>query len=62
LARFVIARSACDAAIHAARAMDRHAAQKRLAMTGATEVIQCETIAPWRGRIWKLGGASGALS
>jgi hypothetical protein len=44
LPRFVIARSACDEAIHAARAMDRHAAERRLAMTGATEAIQCETI------------------
>jgi hypothetical protein len=35
LIRFVIARSACDEAIHDARAMDRHAAQERLAMTGA---------------------------
>ncbi|HST76496.1 MAG TPA: hypothetical protein VLJ20_14065 [Acetobacteraceae bacterium] len=40
----VIARSACDEAIHAAGAMDRHAAQERLAMTGAWEMIRSETI------------------
>jgi len=51
LTRSAIARSPCDEAIHAARAMDCRASlamtatpQERLAMTDATTAAQCEAI------------------